>query len=72
MKKQIIVRRRIDFVDLIFVCLIEIIPRWCMVEELTAYCAGLGVELETNLHNHGEGSYLGLLFVESGYYCFQI
>ena len=34
------------------------------------------VELETKVHpklrNHGEGPYLGLLLVESGYYRFHI
>ena len=53
----------------------EMIVNVSCVESCSAR-AECGLELETKVHpkvrNHGEGRYLGLLLVESGYYRFHI
>ena len=37
-----------------------------------AWCLELQTKVHTNVRNHGDGPYLGLLLVESSYYHFHI
>ena len=39
-----------------------------MMEQRWMWTADLETEVHTKVRNHGDGSYYGLLLVESGYY----